>query len=226
MARLIVDREKHLYKALASELAGAIARGTLKVGDRLPSTRRVSSRYGVSMATAVQAFRELENSRQIEARPRSGFFVATPPRRLPEPALSKPPAMARHVVMPTLLEEYFQALGQRGAIALGGVMPPPDWFPAAHLAKSISTINRRKPELVVTYLRSIGAEELREALARRAVEVGCRLTAGDIVITNGCVEALNLSLRAVTQPGDTIALESPTYFVLLYMLESPGPKGT
>ena len=216
--------QTHLYKALASELAGAINRGTLKVGDRLPSTRRVSSRYGVSMATAVQAFRELENLRQVEARPRSGFFVATPPRRTPEPDLSKPSTLARHVVMPTLFEEYLQAVGQPRTVALGAVLPPPDWFPSVRLTKSISAINRRKPELAVTYLRPRGAEELREALARRAVEIGCRLTADDIVVTNGCVEALNLSLRAVAQPGDTIALESPTYFMMLYILQSLGLK--
>jgi DNA-binding GntR family transcriptional regulator len=80
MSRLVfTNGEGHLYKALASQLGHAINRGALKAGERLPSTRCVSSRYGVSMATAVQAFRELENRRQVEARPRSGFFVAASP---------------------------------------------------------------------------------------------------------------------------------------------------
>jgi DNA-binding transcriptional MocR family regulator len=49
-----------------------------------------------------------------------------------------------------------------------------------------------------------------------------RLTAEDIVVTHGCTEAVNLALRAVTQPGDTIAVESPCYFGLLQIVQSLG----
>jgi DNA-binding transcriptional MocR family regulator len=220
----LTDGERHLYKALARELSGAIARGTLKTGDRLPSTRLLSSRYGVSMATAVQAFRELENCRQIEARPRSGFFVAAKNRQFPEPGLSKPPSGSHNVVMPTLLGEYFQSVATPGSIALGAILPPPNWFPAGRLTALLSTMNRRRPELNVTYKGALGASELREALARRSIDLRCHVTAEDIVITNGCLEALNLSLRAVAKPGDTIAIESPTYFMLLYVLEALGLK--
>jgi DNA-binding transcriptional MocR family regulator len=40
------------------------------------------------------------------------------------------------------------------------------------------------------------------------------------VVTIGCTEALNLSLRAVTKPGDTVALESPAYFGFLQIIQS------
>ncbi|MET0202944.1 MAG: PLP-dependent aminotransferase family protein [Casimicrobiaceae bacterium] len=216
--------EAHLYQALARELADAIGSGTLKTGDRLPSTRKISARYGVSMATAVQAFRELENRRLIEARPRSGFFVARALPRAPEPAASRPPTSARLAVRPTLLQEYVESLSNATAIRLGAVLPPPDWFPAARLARLASAVNRRRPELSVTYTVSRGAPELRQVIARRALEMGCHLQADDIVVTDGCVEALNLCLRTVARPGDTVALESPTYFILLHILESLGLK--
>src|SRR6202035_2510295 len=41
-----------------------------------------------------------------------------------------------------------------------------------------------------------------------------------IVVTCGCTEALTLALKAVAQAGDTIAIESPTYFGLLHVLEA------
>ena len=50
--------------------------------------------------------------------------------------------------------------------------------------------------------------------------MGCQLDARDIVITNGCIEAITLCLRAVTRPGDVVALESPTYFGFLTILEN------
>jgi DNA-binding transcriptional MocR family regulator len=214
----------HLYQALARELADAIEHGTLKVGDRLPSTRKISARYRVSMATAVQAFRELENRRLIEARPRSGFFVARATTRPPEPAPSKPPASARYAVTPTLLQEFINALDSPGVIRLGAALPAADWFPTRQLARLSSSIIRRKPELTAMYQVTRGAPELRQIIARRALEIGCHLQADDVVITNGCVEALNLCLRSVARPGDTVALESPTYFLLLHALESLGLK--
>ena len=61
-------------------------------------------------------------------------------------------------------------------------------------------------------------------IARRSLEFGCQLSPDEIIVTNGCIEALNLALRAVAEPGDTIALESPTYFTLLQIIESLGMK--
>src|SRR5262245_36273540 len=87
----------HLYQELAARLAEAIFAGSLRTGDRLPSVRRLSEQHGVSIATAVQAYRALENQRLIEARPKSGYFVLPKPMRLAEPAPSRPPATPRFV---------------------------------------------------------------------------------------------------------------------------------
>ncbi len=59
-------------------------------------------------------------------------------------------------------------------------------------------------------------------LAKRALEAGMQLSPEDILVTHGCIEALNIALRAVAQPGDTVAVESPTYHGLLQILESLG----
>src|SRR5262249_13555746 len=160
----------------------------------------------------------------VEARPRSGYFVTRAATHAPEPAPSKPPATARYAVTPTLLQEFINAVDRPGVIRLGAALPAPDWFPTRQLARLSSSIIRRKPELTAMYQVTRGAPALRQAIARRALEIGCHLQAEDIVITNGCVEALNLCLRSVARPGDTVALESPTYFLLLHALESLGLK--
>jgi DNA-binding transcriptional MocR family regulator len=59
-------------------------------------------------------------------------------------------------------------------------------------------------------------------LVRRSLSWGGPLAAEEIVVTNSCTEALALSLRAVTQPGDTVAVESPGYYLMLQLLESLG----
>jgi DNA-binding transcriptional MocR family regulator len=59
---------------------------------------------------------------------------------------------------------------------------------------------------------------LRRELARRSLEWGCALKADDFMVTVGGTEALSLALRATCKPGDTVVVESPTYFGLTIML--------
>jgi transcriptional regulator, GntR family len=45
------------------------------------------------------------------------------------------------------------------------------------------------------------------------------LSPDDIVITNGAMEALNLSLQAVTEPGDWVVIENPSFYGALQVIE-------
>jgi DNA-binding transcriptional MocR family regulator len=218
------ERMPHLYEELAHRLSQAIAAGSLRAGDRLPSVRQLSIQHRVSISTATQAYRCLENRRLIEARPKSGHFVLSRTSRLAEPAPSAPPAAARFVGVNESVMEYLACSERPGVAPLGCATPHETLYPSEKLQRLIASIGRRRPELLARYLMSPGSEALRTAIARRAVDFGCALDPDDVIVTNGCTEALNLALRAVARPGDTIALESPTYFTLLQIIESLGMK--
>lgn len=64
-----------------------------------------------------------------------------------------------------------------------------------------------------------GALELRTQLARRLAMAGCRPNPDDILITNGCQEALAIALKIFCRPGDAVAVEAPSYYGLLEVLE-------
>jgi DNA-binding transcriptional MocR family regulator len=213
-----------LYESLAERVAEAIQAGALRAGDRLPSVRRVSAQHRVSIATAVQAYRHLENRRLIEARPKSGYFVSSRPAALAEPTTSTPPGTARFVGVNQLVTEVLDSVRQADGVPLGSACPGQELFPAEKLLRLAHAEGRRRPELMGAYPMSAGHERLRTMIARRSLDFGCRLRPEEIIVTNGCVEALNLALRAVASPGDTIALESPTYFTLLQIIESLGMK--
>jgi DNA-binding transcriptional MocR family regulator len=219
------SRRGCLYRELAELIASGMRDGSLRVGDRIPSVRRLARQHRVSVATAVQALRQLESQRLVEARPKSGFFVARLPRELDEPAPSRPPLSPRYVVTPSLQRDYIDAFQAPGAVHLGPVVPPPPLFPAQRLARLVAATARREPALTVSYpVYSNGTEELRRVLARRALDGGLRLRPEELVVTAGCLEAVMLALRAVARPGDAIALESPTHFMLLQAIESLGMK--
>lgn len=81
---------------------------------------------------------------------------------------------------------------------------------------------RHHPDMLVRATPPGGNLLFRSALARRALASGMVMTQDEITVTHGCIEALNLALRAVTHPGDTVAVESPAFYGLLQILESLG----
>src|SRR5439155_8864780 len=95
-------------------------------------------------------------------------------------------------------------------------------FPIKELHRTLAAVGRRAPIAATSYDAPPGHWGLRVQVARRAMEAGCTLSPDDIITTSGATEALNLCLRAVAKPGDVIAIESPTFFGILQIIESLG----
>jgi DNA-binding transcriptional MocR family regulator len=105
---------------------------------------------------------------------------------------------------------------------LGAAIPNPDLLPVDKLTRALkSAIGRRKRQSVLYDLRP-GHKGLRIQIARRALTAGCLLSPDEIVTTQGGTEAVNLCLRAICRPGDTVAVESPTYYGFLQTIEMLG----
>jgi DNA-binding transcriptional MocR family regulator len=215
-----------LYRRIATQYLDAIRTGALRAGDRFPSVRQLMRTHEVSLATALQACRQLEDEGWLEARARSGYFVRHPRRSTLPPASEQAPRVIDPAAYVGISSHVSQILarGQRqpAAVNLALAVAPPALYPGEALARIMQRKLRLAPEVLTTMTRRHGHPLLREALARRAVERGIAAAPAEIVITQGCTEAVNLALRAVTQPGDTVALESPTFYGLLQIVEALG----
>jgi DNA-binding transcriptional MocR family regulator len=214
-----------LYLRVAEELAGLIEAGQLKPLERVPSVRSLAGQRGVSLTTAVAALRSLEQRGLIEARPQSGFFVARRRPRLGEPVAARLPHKARLVGVKALLERLREASSDPQIVRLGQAIVSAELFPERRLRHELAQAVRRLPRLLTTYeTRPAGSAALRHEIVRRYAQLGAALDEDELTITNGCMEAVSLALRAVARPGDTIAVESPTYFGILQMAEALGLK--
>lgn len=214
-----------LYDQIAEQLVQLIEGGTLRPGERIPSVRSLSRQQSVSVSTVLQAYRLLENRGLIEARPQSGYFVRpkrwTPPA---EPAISRPAKQATQVNVGELIMRVMQASQNPALVRLGAALPSPELLPTAQLNRCLAAVGRRAGFEGSEYSVPPGNLALRTQIARRSLEAGCALSPDEIVITCGAMEALNLCLRVVAKAGDTIAIESPTYFGVLQCIESLGLK--
>jgi DNA-binding transcriptional MocR family regulator len=214
-----------LYRDLAADLAELITRGTLRVGDRVPSVRQLCRERKISPATAMRAYESLEAQGLIETRARSGYYVSERWRRAAqEPQRSRPRARSTLVDVSDLVFDILAATRDREVVPLGSAFPSPTLFPWARLARHLGSSARNLDPWSTVESLPPGSDELRRQIARRYLEFGIRVPADEIIITSGALEALTLSLKAVTRAGDTIAIESPAFYGCLQAIEAAGLK--
>lgn len=211
-----------LYHQLADQIHELIRAGTLRAGDRVPSVRRLSDQQRVSVSTVLQAYQRLEDIGVIEARPQSGYYVRRPAATMREPEPSKPPRRALVVEVNALTDAVLAHAADPNVVAFGSACAAPELFQLERVRRVLSSVARRDRGALGRYGLPPGTERLRRAVARRALDWGCRIDHRDLVTTTGCMEAINICLRAVTKPGDLVALESPTYYGFLQILQTLG----
>lgn len=213
----------HKYEALVAFITHLVAIGTLRPGTRAPSLRQVCRQQQVSLSTALQAYRLLEDRGVLEAKPQSGYYVARREAvRLHEPAPSKPPAQATSVAVSAVVAKLLEHAADPRLVPLGCAVPDAGLLAAGRLDRFLARAARVHGNEHNAYTHPKGDLRLRQEISRRAVRWGQALAADDILITCGCTEALSLALGTVCKPGDTVAVESPAYFGVLHTLESLG----
>jgi DNA-binding transcriptional MocR family regulator len=209
-----------LYRQVATRIETMIQGGTFAVGDRIPSVRQLSRQLDVSVTTVVEAYRLLEDRRLVEARPQSGYYVRTPEPAAPEPAPTESADAGRPPEISDLVLRFLRGAQTRGVLALGAAVPDPAYLPVQRLNRLLVQSVRQQPSASQSYDAVAGLEQLRVQIGRRALDAGCSLSPDDILTTSGAQAAVHLCLQATTRPGDTVAVESPTYYGLLEALES------
>lgn len=209
-----------LYEELANRLKEQIRQGIYPPGSRAPSVRRLAESRQVSQATVVAAYRLLERHGWLEARPQSGFFTRHPESAPPPSAGAAPVEGPCAVNVTELAIRLARNTQQEDLVSFGAAVPHPDLLPLQELRAAMQRRLRGAADAGSRYSLPPGEEALRRHVARRAAECGCGFAAAEVVVTDGCQEALNLALRAVARAGDVIAVETPAFFGALQAIES------
>ncbi len=191
----------------------------------MPSLRGITQLHKVSLSTALQVCRSLEDQGYVQARARSGYYVSRTrdvrPGLMEDRPSPQPLDPAQYVGIHAQVSS-FVARGRQhkvNANLLGAARAAPALPGGA--SKAVARAMRDKPLLLGSAAPQNGNRVFRETVARRAFAGGLALTS-DERVTHGRIEALNLALRGITQPGDVVAVESPTFYGLLQVLESLG----
>lgn len=215
-------RRETLYQEIAKTIARQIESGIRKTGDKLPSLRTISHEHGVSLNTVIQAYYELEKDGFIISRPKSGYVVNYKPLRLSAPEITQPAIKFEGKEDENLISEVYRNIEDTSVTRFSLGIPEDALLPITKLNKELIKAMRSLPGSGNRYENPQGNIRLRKNIARFAYTWNANLTVDDIVTTTGVTNSTSLALSAITQKGDTIAVESPVYFGILQLATSLG----
>ncbi|MCF5873836.1 PLP-dependent aminotransferase family protein [Aeromonas veronii] len=207
-----------LYQQLADRLQSQIDDGIWQPGERIPSIRQSCKTHGLSPMTVLQAYQLLESQGRILARPQSGYYVKAASPQLVQHTPSQT-HYSGSVDINDLVFEVLQASKSRDLVPLGMSVADPTLFPHPQLGRALASCMRKLDPFSTVADLPPGNEALRRAIAQRYASDGVAVNPQEIIITTGAMEALSLSLQVLTEPGDWVVVESPTFYGALQAIE-------
>lgn len=196
------------------QIRALVESGTLAPGVRLPSVRRLAGDLEISTFTVATAYDRLVAANYIRPRSTAGYFVV-------EKQLD---ALAEPVLNGSLAKDSFWlfALLQESPDALkaGSGVLPPEWFDDMTFKRSWRAALRRAGASFTAYPSAMGHRPLRDLLALKLIDLGISVQPDQIMLTSGASHAIDLTVRTLVAPGETVIVEEPGYSMLYTYLRS------
>jgi 2-aminoadipate transaminase len=99
-----------------------------------------------------------------------------------------------------------------GVLSLAGGFPNPGTFPTTEIAEIVTRLMRDDPGVALQYAAPEGIPSVREYMRdRQEQQQGVRPEAAELMVTSGGMECIALVCHSLLEPGDTVAVEAPTY---------------
>src|SRR5579863_3738772 len=216
MPIISIDRQaqRPLHRQIYDGYREAILGGTLRPGQRVPSTRALAAELGVSRIPVLTAYAQLLAEGYFESRVGRGTAVSL---SLPDKAalaklrtvrVPSPQRIALHPSLPDSIENMFWPRGL-GAFSVGQIAF--DGFPF-RVWNRLVTRHCRHTTGHLDYGNPMGLKHLREAIAvYLGAARGVRCVAEQIMIVSGSQQALDICIRVLLDPGSRVWMEEPGY---------------
>lgn len=198
---------------IVAQISGQIASGLYRGGQKLPSVRGGAENFGVSKNTMAEAYDRLVARGLVAARQGSGYYITG---NRPPPAPRIRPDVSEAVSIVSLLREQFD---QHYQIRPGDGRPPPAWTEDPEMRR-ILRAGRRGSDSGIDfgYGSSWGLGVLRDWLRMSLAERSIVTEPDGIMLTSGINHGLDLIIRHLLEPGDTVFVDSPGYYPLFAKL--------
>jgi len=205
-----------IYKQLAAQCITDIKSGKIASQSRMPSLRNFKMQHNISMTSALNCYQHLEARGWIISKPQSGFFVCQQFTSQAQPELIR---FESHTSDPKLAlskQSYTPLIKTIGP--LGYARFDPEQLPLEQLQQSFRRAIKRQSANISFYPNPQGEKVLRDSLSAHFKGYDFHFSAQQLIISNGCMDAIQTALEITTNAGDAVAISSPCYSGLLDML--------
>ena len=211
------DSSIPLYRQLAEQLRALIAKGQLTPGTRLPASRELAKHLQISRLSVVHAYEQLQSSGLLKAQSGKGTFVSdSPERAFPPPPVAPAPTQSGGRLPQRALQELIRSTSQQdGVISFTSGSAPTEFFPVQPLREALDAVLDRDGAQALGYEAIAGYPPLRQSVRDYVSTHGIRCLSGDVLITGGAQQGIDLILQALTQAGDSVVASHPTFLGLL-----------
>ncbi len=210
------------YKDIADRIISDIQNEKLASGQRMPSLRQLTKQLGVSMTTALNSYRTLEDLGWLVSYPKSGFYVSAFSSNENLPELPQFKSRKMPVSISNRADSYDDKNHISGPFGISQICP--DNIPLSEIKAHIRQTVQRGDALLHTYPNPKGSISLRDALATHFSNNGFPLSAKELCVSSGCMDAIRMAVLATTEVGDAIGISSPCFNGLLKLLASMSRK--
>lgn len=212
------------YEHVVSKVEEIIFGLKLQPGDKVPSVRKISSELQVSVTTVNQAYGILEAKGLIAPRPGSGYYISAWGKNTIKSTDNGFVLLPEDVAVNTMATAMLKNTRMYGVTNFSSLAPINELIPITRLNKAMQAAMKDPDNQNFQYSYPEGSPKLIKQIGLHTFEWKRSLPQNEILVTNGCMEAISLCLDAVTRPGDIVAIESPVYAGILQCLESKGLK--
>jgi DNA-binding transcriptional MocR family regulator len=220
---LVRDSAESLVEQIVRSVGLRIDDKLLRTGARMPSIRQFSDLHDVSRFTVVEAYDRLVAKGYLESRRGSGFYVRerhamASAGRHPDTSAATPPKL--DVVW--LVRNMFRQLPPQKMPGSG--LLPNDWLDADLIGNALRSVGRSNQNLLLQYGVPQGFLPLRQQLQLKLAELDIAATPEQFITTSGVTQGLDLVARHFLQPGDTIFVDDPAWFLMFGSFSLLGAK--
>ncbi len=207
---------------LADQIVAGIRREIddrhLRPGTKLPSIRKFAESYNVSRFTVVEAYDRLVAMGYLQSRRGAGFYTAPALARMTH--LTPSDNHKRNEQLVWLVRRLLEA--DESTMLAGGPWLPNSWLDEAGIRQSLNVLARKNGAYLLEYGHPFGYLPLREHLALMLGGLGITAHPGQILLTQGTSQALELVIRYLLKPGDAALVDDPGYYNMFGNLRLQG----
>jgi len=222
MLQLSLDIASETALPLVDQIVGGIRTRiddrVLRPGVRLPPIRGFAAQHEISRFTVVEAYDRLVALGCLQSRRGSGFYVA--PRHGAPAVEQRSGEIERAFDNAGVLHRSLEDTSGRLKVGVGWL--PPDWLDEDGVRRNIRALARRGDTKVVSYGTPQGYRPLREQIQLRLADLGIGARAGQVVLTHGATQALDIVARYLLKAGDSVFVDNPGYWNLFANLRLYG----